>query len=431
MSENKKEKQINKKRIVSIVLVSLIVVFSFASGFMTSCLIRGENANFASELVYIMDKVGCIYDPVTGELRDITKEDIADALVNGLLDEYSAFYTAEEYQSVSANDKGNYRGFGVAFYNVNDTSVDLIVGNSPLDRAGVKIGDTLVSASVAGGEKVYFSTAYDVIDFLNACSETDEITFNCIREQKEFLVEGIKKENYIASYASYYDSEKCLRFLSDDESEPKATESVNDCIEILDERVGYIKLDSFEGEAAKHVGEALDYMKSRGRDKLVLDLRSNGGGLMTVLTDIAEYFIDNGGAKKSLVALAEGKSKNEYFYTDKNNFKDFLTDVAIIGDNNTASASECLIGAMVCYERCNISKVVVEEDEFGNAKTYGKGIMQTTYQFLSGGAFKLTTARILWPDKTTCIHNTGVTPAMGAVSAKKGQGLAVAISLFN
>jgi carboxyl-terminal processing protease len=219
--------------------------------------------------------------------------------------------------------------------------------------------------------------------------------------------------------------------LSDDQSEPKAIESVNDCLEILDERVGYIKLDSFEGDASKQVGEALDYMKSRGRDKLVLDLRANGGGLMTVLTDIAEYFIDNGGAKKSLVAFAEGKSKNEYFYTNENNFKDFLTDVAIIGDENTASASECLIGAMVYYEACSISKVVVEKDALGNARTYGKGIMQTTYKFLTGGAFKLTTARILWPDKTTCIHKTGVTPAMGAIPAEKGQGLAVAISLFN
>ena len=87
MSENKSENQVNKKRIVSIVLAVLTVLFSFASGFTASCLIRGKNANFASDLVYLMDKVGCIYDPVTGELRDITKEDIADALINGLLDE--------------------------------------------------------------------------------------------------------------------------------------------------------------------------------------------------------------------------------------------------------------------------------------------------------------------------------------------------------
>lgn len=431
MSENKNEKRINKSRITSIVLSVLLGLLVFAGGFLTSCLVRGKNANFASELVYIMEKVGCVYDPVTGELRQITKEDIADALVNGLLDEYSAFYTSEEYQSVSDNDKGYYRGFGVAFYNVDDAVVDVVIGNSPFDRAGVRIGDTLVSASISGGNPVYFNTAYDVIDFLNACSDSDEVSLNFSRGQQSFLVENVKKGNYVASYVSYFDSEKSLRFLSNNEGSPIATEGDNDRFVIANDKVGYIKIDSFEGDASNQVRVALEYMKSRGRDKLILDLRSNGGGLMTVLTDIAEYFIDNDGAKKSLVAYAEGKSKNEYFYTDQNRYEDFLVEVAIIGDKNTASASECLIGAMVCYGRCSISNVVVEEDEFGNAKTYGKGIMQTTYQFLTGGAFKLTTARILWPDKKTCIHKTGVTPEMGAVSAKSGQGLEVALSLFN
>ena len=52
--------------------------------------------------------------------------------------------------------------------------------------------------------------------------------------------------------------------------------------------------------------------------------------------------------------------------------------------------------------------IVIEKNSKGVAKTYGKGIMQTTYQLLSGGAFKLTTAKIYWPDKTTSIHGVGV-----------------------
>jgi C-terminal processing protease CtpA/Prc len=54
-------------------------------------------------------------------------------------------------------------------------------------------------------------------------------------------------------------------------------------------------------------------------------------------------------------------------------------------------------------------KLIIEKDESGNAITYGKGIMQTTYGLIGGGALKLTTARMLWPDGTTCIHGKGIT----------------------
>ncbi len=430
MSENKNEKS---KRVVSVFLCVIIALLSFASGFIVNSLIRGKKAKLASDLVYLMDSVACVVDPVTGEIREITEQDIADALVNGLLDDYSAFYTKEEYKSVSANDNGNYKGFGFAFYKSNTNAepvLDVVTGNSPMDRAGIKVGDKLVSASVSGGELVSFSTVKDVMNFFASCSDNDTVTVNYSRQSVQHSA-VVKKQNYVASYVTYYDSEKAYRFLSNDGSTPKGVESVNDYMPIADASVGYIKLDLFEGDAEKQMGEALEFMNARGRTNLVLDLRNNGGGLMTVLTDIAEYFIDNGGSKKSLVAFAQGKNKNESFYTNKNRYENFIQNISIIGNELTASASECLIGALVYYQACPIFRVVVEKDSSGNARTYGKGIMQTTYQFLSGGAFKLTTARILWPDKTTCIHGVGVTPAMGAVWAEKGNGLNVAISLFS
>ena len=425
MSENK---NVKSKRVVSVFLCVIIALISFACGFMADCVIRGKKARFASDLVYLMDEVACIIDPVTGELRNITEKDIADALVNGLLDDYSEFYSKEEYKSIADNDKGNYSGFGVAFYNL-DTVLDLVMGNSPMDHAGIKAGDKLISASVSGGELVEFSTAKDITDFLSYCAENAQVTINYSRNNQQYSA-VIQRQNYVVSYVTYYDSEKAYRFLSNDGSEPKGVESVNDYMPIADASVGYIKLDLFEGNAEKQMGDALEYMKARGRTNLVLDLRNNGGGLMTVLTDIAEYFLDNGGVNKSLVALAQGKNKNESFYTNKNRYKDFIQNISIIANENTASASECLIGALVYYQACPITNVVIEKNDLGSVRTYGKGIMQTTYQFLSGGAFKLTTAKILWPDKSTCIHGVGVTPAMGAVSAEKGNGLNIAISLF-
>jgi hypothetical protein len=73
--------------------------------------------------------------------------------------------------------------------------------------------------------------------------------------------------------------------------------------------------------------------------------------------------------------------------------------------------------------------VVVEKNANGIAKTYGKGIMQTTYSLWFGGAFKLTTAKIYWPDKTTSIHGTGVVKE-GLNAAEKGQALKNGLELL-
>ena len=54
--------------------------------------------------------------------------------------------------------------------------------------------------------------------------------------------------------------------------------------------------------------------------------------------------------------------------------------------------------------------LIVEKESDGLARTYGKGIMQKTYLLKSGGAFKLTTAKVMWPDKSTCIHEKGILP---------------------
>ena len=191
--------------------------------------------------------------------------------------------------------------------------------------------------------------------------------------------------------------------------------------------MAYIKFDVFEANAAAHLGQALEYMKAQGRTKLVLDLRNNGGGFMNVLTDVASYFINNGGKKKSVVAYAVDKSDNkEAFTTSANRFKSFITSMSVIANQNTASASECLLGALLTYgELVSSNDKVILEENGGVAKTFGKGIMQTTYMLLNGGAFKLTTAKIYWPDQTTSIHGKGF---LDGTAASKENALKVAIS---
>lgn len=426
MVENGKK---NTKRILiiigSIILALFLLMLSFCCGFLTSCVIGGKTAGTIYSITSIMDNVGYIYDPVTGEKRELTEKDYADALVNAFLDEYSKYYTPEEYKKELEESRGSYTGVGVGFYYAESTVLSSVVCNSPAYKGGLRAGDKILSGSCNGVDKS-FTNALEIIAFLTDCPDFQDI---------KLTVEGkgevtVLKTNYYAAYVTYYDSQTCYEFVSDYGKAPVGTaraKAAGEFAEITDDEVAYIKFDLFEANAAVHLGQALNYMKSQGRTKLVLDIRNNGGGYMDVLTEVASYFIHNGGKKKSVVAYAIDNSDNrEVFATSANRFKSFITSMSVIANHNTASASECLLGALLTYgELVSSNDKVILEEHNGVAKTYGKGIMQTTYMLLNGGAFKLTTAKIYWPDATTSIHGKGF---LDGTKATKDNAITVAIS---
>ena len=181
----------------------------------------------------------------------------------------------------------------------------------------------------------------------------------------------------------------------------------------LAEDTAYITFSLFEGGAAAQLEDALYKMAERGRDKLILDMRGNGGGYMDVLTDIAALLIDRSGSY-TLTYVREKSDTEEYRVTSDKYTHD-LTAITVLADGNTASASECLLGAMLCYgeDVCeagfSLADIIIEYNAGrDNYSTYGKGIMQTTYMLSTGGALKLTTAQIFWPDNTTCVQDAGI-----------------------
>ena len=106
------------------------------------------------------------------------------------------------------------------------------------------------------------------------------------------------------------------------------------------------------------------------------------------------------------------------------------TKVYVLANCNTASASEALIGAMVCYGALDYKNIFLSQysdayinwltesgAEVKTARSYGKGIMQSSFtNFVTGEVLKLTTAKIYWPDEATCIHDTGVTVKGGCTA---------------
>ena len=410
MNEQKEQniKNSKQKKILNVLAMVLAVIIAFTGGYFSKYLIDPKVATSTTDLIRLIEQVGFILDE-NGNEKQLTKDDYLKAVANGVLDDYSKYYTAQEYTEITRQGKGDYSGFGLSvsgLYN-QEPIAKKVVGNSPADKAGLRKGDKITSATF-NNQTTSFLNSRELSDYLENFAKGDKVLFNVDREGASLSFE-VEKAQYKASYIVYFDSEKRISFHTIN-GKSEQVEIVSERIEELGSDTAIIRLDGFEGDVATQLATAIECMKQNNRTKLILDLRDNGGGFMKTLTKVARHLIYNDG-KKTLIAYSKGKTENESYYMEDPVEHDFIDKISVLANEGTASASECLIGAMLHYnEKFSIDNLIIEKNTVGTAKTYGKGIMQTTYKFLDGSALKLTTAKILWPDKKTCIHLKGILP---------------------
>ena len=152
----------------------------------------------------------------------------------------------------------------------------------------------------------------------------------------------------------------------------------------MDDGIGYINLSTFSGNPSKEFKQAFLDLKKQGITSLVIDLRSNGGGLLDEAVEIANFFVPRG---KTLVTT-KGKIKQaEETYKTLREPLDLEIPLAILVNSGTASSSEILAGSLQDLDRA----VVI-----GN-RTFGKGLVQTTRNLPYGGTIKLTTSKYYIP----------------------------------
>lgn len=436
LPESVAKKQTNKIILAAIAVFCAFILF-FSGFFVGSC--ADPSARKAKEIISLIDKYSAAVE------GDADKDDVARAIVAYVLkdDKYAKYYSKEEYAAVLREDRGIYAGVGLSFLvdsegKIAGNTVYQVQRNSSAYHAGVKKGDKIVAAKVLpDGERKDFSDNAALYDFLSVAPSNVEIAFYITRDgeftEKEFV---LVKEFYTACYVNYKDDTQELYFYSEHGTKTEAR-TKDGGEPTLPNDTAIISLYGFEGDAAREFASALDFMKQKGKTKLILDLRDNGGGFMTTFAEIASYLVYNGGNKKSFIAVAKDKNgKRTEFRTPENAFYDNVKSICVIANENTASASECLIGALLYYgktagraEFSSDSLVLTYNRARGDYSTYGKGIMQTTYELTTGGAFKLTTAYIYQPDGQTCIHGTGVTTDLSENRVEDSVALARAIEI--
>jgi len=272
------------------------------------------------------------------------------------LDPYTDFIPEEELEGFRITTTGQYAGIGALIGVVNKkTVITHPYKNFPAYNAGLKVGDEIIAVD---GVEVQGRSTTEVSSLLKGAAKTDvEIK---IRRPglKNDLVLKIKRERIIIKNIAYAG--------------------------LIDEEIGYIKLDDFTPGAGKEVAEAVGKLKQQGAKKLILDLRDNPGGMLHEAVNIVNLFIPKG---KEVVSMKGKVADWNKTYTTLNNPLDTEIPIVILTGEGSASASEIVAGALQDYDRA----VLV------GRKTFGKGLVQATRQLSYNAQLKVTTAKYYIP----------------------------------
>lgn len=415
-----------KKKIFIGIATALIVAISFTLGFFTKIWTTSEKEKTIAWVISMID--GHYYSEEDGKVKEFTAEDYAQAIVDKLLDDYSDYYTTEQYSDLVKTNKGNNFGFGFKFLkSQTNTILYGVVGNSPVDKAGLMAGDKITAGKTANGERINFLNKAELLAFTDSILENQTITLYYTRGESAEKSALVTKSVFLTSYVKYFDKTTAGGFYSQGKVEPTFSSTPSNAMSSLPQDTAYIALDEFQGTSYSQLKRALEFMKSQGKTKLIFDLRNNGGGNMRVFCDIASLFVKEDNALVAYAKYKDGDTKE--FRIGKSNCFDNISKIVVLANGNTASASECLIGA-IKYNNSAFSydNLIIEKNSSGVAKTYGKGVMQTTYsRFGVEDAIKVTTAIIYQPDKTTTINGVGFIAKENCI-AERGFGLEKAIA---
>ena len=280
---------------------------------------------------------------------------IAIETILSKLDPHSVYLPAEELKAVNEDLEGQFFGIGIEFNIINDTvNVVNILPKGPSENAHLLIGDQIIKVgdSIVAGNNITSQRLRKLIGGDAGEKVTITIYRNGIKNPVEITRGPVPLYSLDAAY-------------------------------MIADTVGYIRLNKFSETTYKEFMESLLKLQKQGMKGLILDLRDNGGGILTEATDIADEFLSG----NKLITYTEGahSPKKEY-----NCQKDGVFEkgkLIVLVNEGTASASEILSGALQDWERATIV----------GRRTFGKGLVQEQYQLSDGSGLRLTVARYYTP----------------------------------
>ena len=310
-------------------------------------------------------------------VEEVPTETLIYGALRGMLnklDAHSQFMAPDVYNSLKVETEGHFGGLGIVIQ-LDDNKMLTVVSpieNTPASKAGVLAGDRIIK-----------------ID--------GESSLGLVLEEAVKKLRGPKGSKVTITILRFYDDEEKPReelefTLIRDEIEIPSVKA-----KMLDNKVGYVRLAEFSERTGRDLQEKLKELDSEGMRSLVLDLRSNPGGLLNVAAEVADKFLEKG----QLIVYTESRSSDENmkFKAKQVPVIDADMPIVVLVNSGSASASEIVAGALRDWHRA----VILGE------KTFGKGSVQSIIPLSDGSALRLTTAKYLTPEGHS-INGVGIMP---------------------
>lgn len=338
----------NQKAFFTILLMCTVLVAGAQN------VIRSKSDVQLYKLSVAARTIGAYYvDSVNNE--EMVEEAIKSMLED--LDPHSVYMNAEEVKRMNEPLQGNFEGIGVQFNILDDTLmvVNPIPGG-PSEKVGVLAGDRIIyidDEMVAG----IGITNEGVFDRLRGAKGT-EVTIKVKRASKKQLIEFLITRDKIPIYSL-------------------------DAAYMVNNDIGYIKLNRFSGTTHQEFVDALKSLQAVGMKSLILDLQGNGGGYLNASIEMADEFLPT----NKMIVYTEGlNSPRQSFRSTKNGLFE-ESELVVLIDEASASASEIVAGAVQDWDRGLII----------GRRSFGKGLVQRQFNLPDGSAMRLTTSKYYTP----------------------------------
>lgn len=345
-----------RKRNVGLTICPLVLAAGMVAGLFIGKSIYSPH--LSPNQLKLLEILGYIESDYVDDINvDSLLEDNFSQLIS-LLDPHSAYIPASEVAAVNEELDGSFSGVGVSFQVINDTVcvIDIIPGG-PAEKVGIVQGDKILRA--------------DTVDLTGKGANTENV-FKTLRGKK-----GTKVKLTI----DRHDASKPLQF--DVVRGSVAVNSV-DCSYLMDENVGYVKVNSFSRTTYDEFLKALLSLQGSGAESFIIDLRGNSGGFLDQAILMANEFLDAG----RTIVYTKGKNPiNQSMAVSDGNGNFPKVPVMVLTDEFSASASEIFAGAIQDNDRGLIV----------GRRSFGKGLVQNQTPLFDNSALRLTVARYYTP----------------------------------
>jgi len=320
---------------------------------------------------YFREVLQLVRENYVGESPELGYTELTRSALTGMLgqlDPHSEFLTREDYTRTSDELSNEFGGVGVQVEQRDGHIVVIApIADTPADRAGLRRGDRLVRVD---GQEINPSAMDRAVRLIRG-PPGSEVTLTVYRPSQERTLDFTLQRERIRL--------KSVRLAS-----------------VGSDGIGYVQITQFSERTGREFAEALAALEQQGLQALVLDLRSNPGGLLDAAVEVCESFF----ARGELIVYTQGRtpaSREEFTARGRHPARAY--PIAVLVNGGTASAAEIVAGALKDTKRA----VVVGE------RTFGKGSVQSVFELRDGEGLRLTTARYYTPAGLT-IHERGISP---------------------